>query len=209
MNAAGLSSGFPDLLEELLREIHRELIRLGDSYEECQGMGATLSLCWFTPEWMYFGHIGDSRIYYTPKSGQMKQLTKDDTHLGWLYRAGSLTEREARNHPRRNALQQSLEASNQCIDPQIGAVGLEGGDRFDYGLPLIASRYSPTSTCTASSAVTWSLVDGAQASKNSPQFILVHFSNRDELTAKKFLEKFTIGRWDFRNDRLERWNIVI
>jgi serine/threonine protein phosphatase PrpC len=130
LNAAGLSSGFPDLLEELFREIHRELIRLGDSYEECQGIGATLSLCWFTPEWMYFGHIGDSRIYYTPKSGQMKQLTKDDTHVGWLYRAGSLTEREARNHPRRNALQQSFEASNQFIDPQIGAVGLEGGDRF-------------------------------------------------------------------------------
>jgi len=29
-------------------------------------MQATLSLCWFTPGWMYFGHIGDSRIYYLP-----------------------------------------------------------------------------------------------------------------------------------------------
>ena len=130
LSAAGLSSGFSDLLEELFSEIHHDLIRLGSIYEECQGMGATLSLCWFTPEWMYFGHIGDSRIYYLPRSGQIAQLTRDDTHVGWLFRKGDLTEREARTHPRRSALEQSLGASNQFIDPQIGAVGLEDGDRF-------------------------------------------------------------------------------
>jgi serine/threonine protein phosphatase PrpC len=130
LSAAGLSSGFSDLLGELFSEIHYELIRLGSIYEECQGMGATLSLCWFTPEWMYFGHIGDSRIYYLPRSGQIAQLTKDDTHVGWLFRNGNLTEREARTHPRRSALEQALGASNQFIDPQIGAVGLQDGDRF-------------------------------------------------------------------------------
>jgi protein phosphatase len=130
LSAAGLSSGFSDLLAELFGDIHRDLTRLGASYEECLGMGATLSLCWFTPEWMYFGHIGDSRIYYLPKNGRMSQLTRDDTHVGWLYRKRSLTEREARTHPRRSALEQSLGAGNQFIDPQIGAVGLQDGDRY-------------------------------------------------------------------------------
>ncbi len=130
LSAAGLSSGFSDLLEELFSEIHNDLIRLGSIYEECQGMGATLSLCWFTPEWMYFGHIGDSRIYYLPKNGQIAQLTRDDTHVGWLFRKGDLNEREARTHPRRSALEQALGASTQFIDPQIGAVGLQDGDRF-------------------------------------------------------------------------------
>lgn len=130
LSAAGLSSGFSDLLEELFSEIHHDLTRLGSLYEECQGMGATLSLCWFTPEWMYFGHIGDSRIYYLPRSGRFAQLTRDDTHVGWLFRNGKLTEREARTHPRRSALEQALGASNQFIDPQIGAVGLQDGDRF-------------------------------------------------------------------------------
>ena len=116
--------------EELFSEIHYDLIRLGSRYEECQGMGATLSLCWFTPEWMYFGHIGDSRIYYLPRSGQFAQLTRDDTHVGWLFRNGKLNEREARTHPRRSALEQALGASNQFIEPQIGAVGLQDGDRF-------------------------------------------------------------------------------
>ena len=36
------------------------------AYEECHGMQTTMSLCWFTPGWMYFGHVGDSRIYHLP-----------------------------------------------------------------------------------------------------------------------------------------------
>ena len=46
-----------------------------------------------------------------------------------LRRKGDLNEREARSHPRRNALQQSLGAGNQFIEPHIGAVGCQSGDR--------------------------------------------------------------------------------
>src|SRR5688500_7935019 len=60
--AAGMGTGFADLLTELITSIHYDLLKLSYSYEECAGMGATLSLAWFTPEWIYFGHIGDSRI---------------------------------------------------------------------------------------------------------------------------------------------------
>src|SRR5258706_7275109 len=56
-SAIGMEAGFADVLEELFDQIHRALTFLGDSYEECAGMGATLSLCWFTPGWMDFGHI--------------------------------------------------------------------------------------------------------------------------------------------------------
>jgi PPM family protein phosphatase len=130
LSARGMTSGFSDLLEELFASIHQELIKLGRFYEECAGMGATLSLCWFTPEWMYFAHIGDSRIYYLPKEGGMSQITHDHSQVGWMRRAGQLTEREARIHPRRNALQQALGAGNQFIDPHLGAVGYRAGDRF-------------------------------------------------------------------------------
>jgi serine/threonine protein phosphatase PrpC len=80
---------------------------------------------------MYFGHIGDSRIYYLPaRAGGTKQLSHDDTHVGWLFRNGKLNEREARTHPRRNVLQKSLGGSNQFVEPQVGAVGCEPGDLF-------------------------------------------------------------------------------
>jgi serine/threonine protein phosphatase PrpC len=130
-SASGLEAGVDDVLNELFQQIHAALMHLGRSYAECSGMGATLSLCWFTPSWMYFAHIGDSRVYYLPAQDQsIRQLTHDDTHVGWLFRNGKLTEREARNHPRRTALQKSLGAGNQFVDPQLGAVAYEPGDRF-------------------------------------------------------------------------------
>ena len=132
--AVGLSAGFEDVLGELFEQIHRALLFLGASYEECRGMGATLSLAWFTPGWMYYGHVGDSRIYYLPaRPGEhpaLRQLTHDDTHVGWLQRQGQLNEREAKNHPRRNALQKALGASHQFAEPQLGAVAYEPGDLF-------------------------------------------------------------------------------
>lgn len=130
MGAMGMANGHVDLLEELYSTIHRELIALGRCYEELRGMGATLSLCWFSPEWLYFGHIGDSRIYYLPKNGGMIQLTHDHTHAGWLRRNGKINEREARTHPMKNSLLQTLGASNQFLDPQFGSVSYHEGDRF-------------------------------------------------------------------------------
>lgn len=129
--ARGLAAGFDDVLTELFHDVHRALTFLGGSYEECAGMGATLSLAWFTPGWMYHAHIGDSRIYYLPASGAgFKQLTEDDTHVGWLYRNGKLSEREARAHPGKVSLQRALGAGHQFVSPQLGAVACEPGDRF-------------------------------------------------------------------------------
>jgi len=80
---------------------------------------------------MYFGHIGDSRIYYLPaQEGGIRQISEDDTHVGWLHRNGQINERQARTHPRRNVLQKALGAGNQFVDPQVGAVGYESGDLF-------------------------------------------------------------------------------
>lgn len=129
--AVGLEAGFPDVLEELFTQVHEALTHLGQSYEECFGMETTLSLCWFTPGRMYFGHVGDSRIYYLPaQAGAIRQLSHDDTHVGWLLRHGKIKEREARAHPRRNLLQKALGGGNQFVTPQVGAVAYETGDIF-------------------------------------------------------------------------------
>ena len=130
-SAQGLDAGFSDVLSELFTAIHGELQRLGRVYEECRDMGATLSLCWFTPGWMFFGHLGDSRIYYLPKAGGLlKQLSHDHTFVGHQVRQGLLNEREARAHLRRNVLQKALGAGHQFVEPHVGAVALETGDRF-------------------------------------------------------------------------------
>jgi len=130
-SAAGLDPGFADVLAELYGQTHQALVYLGRSYEECSGMEATLSLCWFRPGWMGFGHVGDSRIYHLPADGAaIRQVSHDDTYVGWLFRNGKLNEREARTHPRRNVLQKALGGGNQFVDPQVGAVACGRGDVF-------------------------------------------------------------------------------
>jgi len=129
--ASGLMEGYEDVLAELFTQIHRTLLFLATD-EECKGMGTTLSTCWFTPGWMHFAHLGDSRIYYLPGGNpeEIRQLSHDDTHVGWLFRQGQINEREARNHPRRNLLQKALGAGHQFVDPQVGRVAYEPGDIF-------------------------------------------------------------------------------
>jgi len=130
-SALGLEAGFEDILETLYDQIHKNLVFVGESYDETRGMEATLSMCWFSPTWMFFAHVGDTRIYYLPKGqDQIKQLSHDDTYVGWMFRQGQISEREARTHPRRNVLQKALGGSNQFVDPQVGAVGYEPGDIF-------------------------------------------------------------------------------
>ncbi len=128
--APGPASGFADVLRQLFEAIHQDLLTLGESYEECQGMGTTLSMIWITPGWVYFGHIGDSRIYHLPPGSGLTQLSHDHGHVGWLRRNARIDEREARSHPLRNALHQSLGAGHQFMEPQFGIVPFTSGDRF-------------------------------------------------------------------------------
>ena len=93
-------------------------------------MGATLTLAWLSPGRLYFAHLGDSRLYHLPANGALVQLSHDHTHVGWLRRQGKLNEREARSHPMRNALHQSLGAGHQFAEPQLGFVDHQPGDRF-------------------------------------------------------------------------------
>jgi protein phosphatase len=128
-SAIGLKAGPVDLLEELFAEVHEALAHVGRSYDECSGMEATLSLCWFAPGQMHFAHVGDSRIYYLPAgSGSIRQLSHDDTHVGWLLRTEKINEREARSHPRRHLLQKALGGNNQFVRPQVGSVVYAPGD---------------------------------------------------------------------------------
>ena len=128
--AGGIEVGFKDLFGELFQQIHRELTHMGQAYEELHGMGATLSLCWVCPGWVYFAHVGDSRIYHLPVTGGVQQVSHDHTHVGWQQRNGEISEMQARSHSGRNALQQAIGGKTQNLSPQFGAIGYEPGDIF-------------------------------------------------------------------------------
>lgn len=124
-------AGLTAVFNALFSEIHRALAYVGGSYEECSGMETTLSLAWFSPGWMRFAHVGDSRIYHRPAgTTSLVQCTEDDTYVAWLLRTGKISAWEARTHPRRHVLQKALGGGNQFVDPQVGRIRCGAGDRF-------------------------------------------------------------------------------
>ena len=130
LNEDRFASYSREILLDLFVAIHNDMLRLGRYDANCRNMGATLTLAWFRRGRVYFGHIGDSRLYYLPSGGGIQQITEDHTHVGWLKRKGELNEREARMHPRKNVLAQALGAGHQFLVPQIGVLEYSAGDRF-------------------------------------------------------------------------------
>ncbi len=130
MAVSHFTSGIGDVLVEVFSHVHQEMEKLGAIYEECAGMGATLSLACFSPGWMHFAHVGDSRIYYLPAEGELLQVSHDHSFVGWQRRQGKLNEREARSHPRKNVLNMALGAGHRHVEPHLGAVSCQPGDRF-------------------------------------------------------------------------------
>lgn len=118
------------ILTRLFSAIHKDLLVLGSSYEECAGMGATLSLCWVTARAVHYAHVGDSRLYAVPLSAPLRQLTDDHNHVGWLRRKGQINEREARSHPLRHSLHRAMGAGLREAEPDVGCCPVSTGDRF-------------------------------------------------------------------------------
>ena len=118
------------LLEVVYQETHSRLTWLGLNYEECRGMGSTLSLCWVADSFAVLAHIGDSRIYHLGAGEALRQLSTDHTHAGWLYKNGELNERAFRGHPMRNALQQALGGDARSIRPQFDRIDFSSDDQL-------------------------------------------------------------------------------
>ena len=78
------------------------------------GMGTTFSACVYDNGRLYIAHVGDSRIYgiYDDK---IRQLTTDHSYVNELVKAGSITEEEARSHPKRNVLTQAIGTDSQLM----------------------------------------------------------------------------------------------
>ena len=95
-------------------------------------MEATLSLCWFTPGWMYFGHIGDSRIYYLPAQARQRSSNSAMTTRtsAGCCATGKINEREARTIRGATSCKKPSAAATSLSTRRSGVVAYESGDMF-------------------------------------------------------------------------------
>jgi protein phosphatase len=92
------------------------------------GMGTTVSMIFLDGGKVYWAHVGDSRIYLM-RGGALRQITKDHSLVERLLDSGSITEEEARVHPRRNVLTRAVGVSKE-IAVDTGAEEAKIGDRW-------------------------------------------------------------------------------
>lgn len=172
-----------EILLDLFKSIHSDMLHLGRFDINCLDMGATLTLAWFRRGRVYFGHIGDSRLYHLPAADGMKQLTEDHTHVGWLRRTGQINEREQRNHPRKNVLTQALGAGHRYMNPQCGVVDYQPGDQFvlcsdgvvdglwDRGIEDLIRNHQAEDSCTVAERLVKSAV--AESGRDNATAVVV------------------------------------
>lgn len=86
-----------------------------------EGMGATCVMVIIKDGLVYYGWVGDSRIYYITKDS-IRQLTRDQSYVQKLVDQGTITAAEAENHPQKNQILNALGVSNMtppelCVAP--------------------------------------------------------------------------------------------
>ena len=109
----------------VLEEENKKIYQLGQT-DEYKGMGTTLEAVVIIDQQMIYTHIGDSRIGLL-RNGEYQQLTSDHSLVGALVRAGQLSEEEARLHPQKNIITQSI-GQHQPVEADIAIKTLEPGD---------------------------------------------------------------------------------
>jgi protein phosphatase len=87
------------------------------------GMGTTFSACVYETGRLYVAHVGDSRIYAV-YGDRLKQITNDHTFVREMVKAGNITEKEAKTHPKRNMLTRAVGTDrNLMVDGQVFNIG--------------------------------------------------------------------------------------
>ena len=86
---------------------NQAILRKASMNEDMQGMGATCVMLIVKDDKVYYGSIGDSRIYYIA-NGIIRQITKDQSYVQTLVDAGQITLAEAEHHQDKNQITNAL-----------------------------------------------------------------------------------------------------
>lgn len=102
------------------------IYRMAKEKNELSGMGTTVTAALVDGATLYWGHVGDSRLYLL-RGGELKQITEDHSLVGELVRSGSISAQEALTHPHRNILTRAVGTSDQ-VRVDSGSLDLVAGD---------------------------------------------------------------------------------
>jgi PPM family protein phosphatase len=93
------------------------------------GMSTTLTAVALGDDGYAVANVGDSRAYLL-RDGALRPLTRDDSLVQRMLDAGAITPEEARRHPQRSFVVESLDGDPQRTPPPVATLRARPGDRL-------------------------------------------------------------------------------
>lgn len=100
------------LLKSAIEEANYNIFMDSLKQEALSGMGTTITACLVTDDLVQVANVGDSSCLAI-KSNIIKKITKDHSLVQELLDSGSITENEAKNHPRKNVITRAIGTSSK------------------------------------------------------------------------------------------------
>ena len=113
-------------LSGAIEEVNRQIYHQQEHDDALTGMGTTLSVLWMSDNFVYIGHVGDSRVYLL-RDGEFKQMTLDHSLVEQLVREGVLTEEEAQTHSLRNIITRAI-GTDESVEVDVVVEERRKGD---------------------------------------------------------------------------------
>ncbi|MDX5070229.1 Stp1/IreP family PP2C-type Ser/Thr phosphatase [Lactobacillus iners] len=111
-----------------LKAENDNILRTATKFADLNGMGTTIVLAIIFADQALIAHLGDSRAYLY-RDRQLTQLTEDHSLVNELLKMGQITEQEAKNHPQKNIITQTLGVSS-TVDPEFSILEVHTLDIF-------------------------------------------------------------------------------
>lgn len=83
------------------------ILNHSSSSTSLKGMATTFEVLFVKENFVYWGHIGDSRIYHL-RAKRLQQITKDHSLVQKLLDEGFISHKQAENHPQKNVILKAL-----------------------------------------------------------------------------------------------------
>ncbi|MCX7781625.1 MAG: Stp1/IreP family PP2C-type Ser/Thr phosphatase [Negativicutes bacterium] len=127
----GKNSGVAEpqkMLRDAIYQANRIIFEMSQQRPECSGMGTTITAVLIEDNTVFWGHVGDSRLYLL-REGSLQQLTQDHSLVWELMQHGSITPDEAHTHPHRNILTRAVGTADM-LQIDCGCVKCRAGDQL-------------------------------------------------------------------------------
>lgn len=107
-----------EAIERAVVAANQGILHRAAQQPELSGMGATCVMVIVRDGLVYYGWVGDSRIYYIANH-TIRQISRDQSYVQQLVDRGELSPEEAENHPQKNEITNALGVAGMT-PPVIG-----------------------------------------------------------------------------------------